>query len=470
MSNNGGKSRKEKEVIDQQRKLAALLAKRGSADAKSSSSSAGSRPNSSVSSLLHRKPAVKPSAVTHNPIQKVAPENSQQRPIRPGLKRPTASSASSILAAARAKAAGTNPPKNENAPAGKSVIEIKDSPKLQRKVKAANSTSTSSRLASLVKNVASAAPTDGNDGLTSAAFGSNVLPEDFWRNIRDWDFVSDLANQLIEKDETALTTRKPIPETFISVRHYISLWAPLSLAEARAQLVSELMTSSNQQGSRANLFVPVEVETTWKGGGRKDRSLHTDLIDMDACSVKLKTRERSQGPVHFFANDVFCLIPTECKDTVELLISGKTVKNTESSFKRFCLVGHTEVQRKEVNGLILKVSKRKWAQVGTSSMFLLRIGANITALREFTALCGVETIPLKRYLLGHHLEGSAKSDGSVAVSTAAIIEKEALLKKMGGVQALGKGFTEYAQKKFNPSQLQAISASAHGCKFQLVES
>jgi Rad3-related DNA helicase len=30
------------------------------------------------------------------------------------------------------------------------------------------------------------------------------------------------------------------------------------------------------------------------------------------------------------------------------------------------------------------------------------------------------------------------------------------------VTALGRGFTKYAQKKFNPSQLQAISSSASG--------
>lgn len=488
MSSNGGNassssssSRKEKEVIEQQRKLAALLAKRGSTDTSSHTKSTGSsastimstststsiRPKPPAASLLNRKPAAKPPPGNPKPTQKLAPEDAQKRPIRPGLKRPIASSASSILAAARAKAAGPNPPSNGNPTAGKTVIEIKDSPKLQRKVKSADSTSMSSRLASLVKNVSSSMPVDGNDGLTSAAFGSNVTPEDFWKNIRDWDFVSDLANQVNEKDETALTTRKPIPETFISFRHYISLWAPLCLAETRAQLISELMSSSNQQGSRASLFVPVEVETTWKGGGRKDRSLHTDLIDIDACSVKLNTKERSKGPVQFFANDVFCLIPTECKDTVELLLSGKAVTNTDSSFKRFCLVGHTEVQRKEINGLILKVSKRKWAQVGTASMYLLRIGGNVTSLREFTALCGVETIPLKRFLLGHHLEGGAKTGVPTAAPTASI-HKEALLKKMGGVQALGKGFTEYAQKKFNPSQLQAISASAHGCKFQRV--
>jgi hypothetical protein len=95
-------------------------------------------------------------------------------------------------------------------------------------------------------------------------------------------------------------------------------------------------------------------------------------------------------------------------------------------------------------------------------MFLLRIGGNITALREFTALCRVETIPLKRYLLGSHLENTQKTTSDFQKTTHLSNQKEALLKKMGGVQALGKGFTEYAQRKFNPSQLMAISASAHG--------
>lgn len=40
------------------------------------------------------------------------------------------------------------------------------------------------------------------------------------------------------------------------------------------------------------------------------------------------------------------------------------------------------------------------------------------------------------------------------------MEKEEMLKKMGGTAALGVGFTKYATKKFNPSQLGAISAAS----------
>ena len=72
-------------------------------------------------------------------------------------------------------------------------------------------------------------------------------------------------------------------------------------------------------------------------------------------------------------------------------------------------------------------------------------------------------IPLNRYLLGQHLDEAKQKNSATSSSlpqTAA--QKDLLLQKMGGEQALGKGFTAYAQKKFNPSQLMAISASAQG--------
>jgi hypothetical protein len=66
----------------------------------------------------------------------------------------------------------------------------------------------------------------------------------------------------------------------------------------------------------------------------------------------------------------------------------------------------------------------------------------------------MDNLPLKRYLLGQHLEGGgaaaskAKKEGSAT--------KAQLLSKLGGVTTLGKGFTKDAHQKFNPSQLQVI--------------
>jgi senataxin len=103
-------------------------------------------------------------------------------------------------------------------------------------------------------------------------------------------------------------------------------------------------------------------------------------------------------------------------------------------------------------------------------MYLLRVGGNITALREFTALCNVDMIPLKTYLLGQHIDEvkqnaynkDPRTSSMNSIDLSDPHHKDALLKKMGGVEALGKGFTEYARKKFNPSQLMAISASSQG--------
>jgi len=89
-------------------------------------------------------------------------------------------------------------------------------------------------------------------------------------------------------------------------------------------------------------------------------------------------------------------------------------------------------------------------------MYLVKIGSTVTALREFTALCRMELLPMKRYLLAQHLEyAENRRKLSQHQST------QNLLDQMGGSQALGNGFIEYARAKFNASQLTAIAASAH---------
>jgi senataxin len=373
-----------------------------------------------------------------------------------------------VLAAARAKASAPN--SSEAANPTSSVAAATESPKLKRKIQNSEATK-SSCLANLLVNVASREAASGSDPLSSAAFASNISPDDFWKNLRDWDIVSDLAHQREEReknrgtkqeDQVGSTVKKPIPDTFISFRHYIAAWAPLCLAETRAQLLSDVLTECGHNLRRNPLHL-VDVETTWKGG-KSNRGFHADLnMDNDSCHVILKTNQRgSENKFQFFAHDLCCLIPTQHKDIVERLLRGGQLQNNDDSYRKFGMIGHTEVQRKDLNGLILKVSKRKWAQIGSSQMFLLRIGGNITALREFTALCRVETIPLKRYLLGHHLDKGDKRASVRQATSSHPTQKEVLLKKMGGVEALGKGFTEYAEKKFNPSQLMAISASAQG--------
>jgi hypothetical protein len=488
-------SRKEKDIIEQQRRLAMMMGNKpkppptktkptsniSTAGLNLKAANPSKRPQPSTTSFSKKPPPPPPSQIpskTDNGSSVAPPPGQQKRPTRPGLKRSSSnslsSSAAAVLAAARAKLSGSNDGSTACSGAlvdSKTIDLTADGlPQLKRKTKII---SKSNSLAKLVQNVA-AKPLEDGASLSSAAFSSSISPEDFWKNLRDWDFVSDLANQQKwqssgkagAEESSLIPAKKPLPDTFVSHRHYVAAWAPLCLAETRAQLLSDVLTETAQNSNRRPPLLLVNVETTWKGGSRrKDQGLHMDLMAIDSCNVLIKTKHRGDGgSLQFFPHDVCCLIPVAHKDIVERLLRGGEVKtdNIGDSFKKYAMVGHTEVSRKEVNGLIIKVSKRKWAQLGNAEMYLLKIGGNITSLREFTALCAVETIPLKRYLLGQHLE---ENDIRLAKDRRAPrpeSQKQELLKKMGGVEALGKGFTEYAQNKFNPSQLTAISASAQG--------
>ena len=112
-------------------------------------------------------------------------------------------------------------------------------------------------------------------------------------------------------------------------------------------------------------------------------------------------------------------------------------------------------------------------------MVLLKLKCNITSLREFTALCRMDSIPLLDYILGGKMSSKTKSTTPQTLSrkkaSSTIVEdvfgadpikeekraKKEILSQMGGSSALGKGFAEFASHKFNLSQLGAISASAN---------
>lgn len=277
-------------------------------------------------------------------------------------------------------------------------------------------------------------------------------PEDFWRNLRSWDVPVDYfqQSQQQKQENTSVDTspkRKSIPDTFLNSRHYVAAWAPLCLAECRAQLLQDLT-----QQMTTPIFVDVEITSS----RRRNRTVDvvpwmTDIEETEAY-VKVSPKERV-GNISFMTNDLVLLIQTQQKDIMSHISKG--VIADEVSCSGLALVGHTESSRRELRGLVLKVSKRKWATIGKKEMYLMRIGSNVTALREFTALCSVETLPMKQFLLGQHLENESNRR---KLSRNQPVDQ--LLQQMGGEQ-LGAGFLQYAGRKFNQSQLTAIAASAH---------
>jgi hypothetical protein len=325
-----------------------------------------------IAELMGRKKEVKASSHQPKPVQADQPKPVQaagqtRRQSRPSLKRP---STSSVLEAARAQAAASLPQATKKSSTGSNLAK---SPKLVRKTKSAPSEGKAvvSRLANLVQNAAK----NSLDGDMSSSFATNVSPDDFWKNMREWNFVGDLRRQqqgTSEAEGDTQTLQKPIPDTFINVRHYVAVWGPKVIAEARAQLLSEVATEYGQNLHGRSPLLLVNVETTWKSG-RRGRGLHTDLMDMDSCRVQLSTKGRSD--LHFFCHDICALIPVQNKDAVEMLLRGRQVERMstqsfEDCFSKFGMIGHTEIQKKELDGLILKVSKRKWVSTCPRYTFL----------------------------------------------------------------------------------------------------
>lgn len=428
---------KEAEILEQQRMVAAKIAMRASISSKleQKKPDPSNKQAAIVQSKNQREQVKKLLKQPEDLYEKEKPSSSlaKSQQKRPKLKHKSAGAA---LQAARQRVEGKAVPRP---PTPKSSI---DDSQIKRKT---------TTLGSLIS--ASISTTSSSPPIEAGSYGQ-VEPEDYWRYIRDWDFLTHLLrvsnppkpqNKNGEENETdALFQKKPIPNRFINNRHYIASWAPLCLAEARAQFLSEFMTQNND-------LVPVVVQTNKNGMG-------STLDSMLVVVSQRKAGRRGKGD-GFFANDVCLLVPEKHTDLVQDVLRTKNSKE-ECDWHSYCLVGHTENSRKSLDGLQLKVSKKWWAKLsdGCEEWSLLKIGSNITSLREFTALCRMDMIPLKSCLLGQHLENGAtnSSIGKPGTSTT----KAQLLNKMGGVDALGKGFTKYAQKKFNPSQLGAISASA----------
>ncbi|KAL3807904.1 hypothetical protein ACHAXA_008408, partial [Cyclostephanos tholiformis] len=250
-------------------------------------------------------------------------------------------------------------------------------------------------------------------------------------------------------------------------------------AEARAQLLSEVVGD-----------IPY-----WKGAGRNDRGPVRVMLEpmrkdvhssSDFVGVKVRgvlTESSNYKDRSFIANDIVLLMRDEShfwEAASGTLLQQKKQPQHEQSRQpnRHGIVGYVEYTHRSIEGLTLQVSRDLWSNVGTSEMVLLKLGCNITSLREFTALCRMDSIPLLDYILGSKMTLS-KTVGrpkTSQVESGIHVEypdaandphptddkgaKRDVLSIMGGPSALGKGFVDYASRKFNLSQLAAISSSA----------
>ena len=361
--------------------------------------------------------------------------------------------------------------------------------------------------------------------------------EDFWRAVRSWDFQADIisdmnqrnkatekkdvraliassnssipengdssqitksgnrkkstegisrSNSDEEEDDEEGELSEAIPDTFPNSFEYINVWAPLLLAEMKAQLISEV------QGNKK--FSQIDWSNIPQGCNMRvlcsplmrDVGTATDYVSVQLRMKKKNITVSQDGKNEFLTNDIILLmVPIDLVG--EIARRSLVPAGLEKSSRR-CLVGHVEQSRKSAEGLIVKVSRELWQGIGCNEMYLLNFGSNVTAIREYTSLTRVNSIPILSELLAgsakwsktytsRKLPSSLKQKGflkkaRVSFSDELIVgpfvqpgkskkqEASEHISKLGGVEALGKGWVDYASARFNTSQLEAISAAA----------
>ena len=326
-----------------------------------------------------------------------------------------------------------------------------------------------------------------------------VHPDKYWSELRNWDFVKELNNAMKKDDEHESKKIESgakrsiegfnddknekddsLPDVFESVEQYKALWAPLLINEAKAQLLSDVVASQStpskawvQRDIAKGVIAKVELS-------RSARDHHLSSSEGANSSdqtvvVHIRAGAGIGHPIH--KNDLLLFVHQS--STVKRALQGKVFEDpngeagNETLHKhqqgRFGFVGHAINQRdRSVDGLLVRVAKKYWSQFSAlSEMFIIRIGSNVTAVREFNALSRLDSIPLSKYVLDAKTSNTKQRSNIKPQKTGLLMGKDQSEKTTSTFDPLAAegnslpvGFRIYIKSKMNPSQQQAITASA----------
>ena len=300
----------------------------------------------------------------------------------------------------------------------------------------------------------------------------NVHPDKFWAEMRNWDFLSELNTAMkSSKNDPSLQkgtkrthdeisgadkAKACLPDVFESSVQYKALWAPLLIEEAKAQIMSEVVAAQSSPNTRwihngqiaKGTLVNAEISTS----ARSSSDYEFESSPMEPTVVVRLKRGANMGS-QVYPNDLLLFSPNS--SSVELALRGiafdaESVSSgshlTHMKKGRFGFIGRALNHRSgSVDGLLVRVSQKLWTQFSSlNELFVIKIGSNITAVREFNALMRIEKLPLNEYLLQG--KGNVDQDNQQLKSKA--------------LEELPIGFQAYLKSKANSSQLDAISAAA----------
>jgi len=315
------------------------------------------------------------------------------------------------------------------------------------------------------------------------SYYQHVHPDKYWSTLRNWDFVRELNDAMKQAqhplnnnnrkgkkrpmDEVISeksTTNNTLPDSFDSVDHYKAMWAPMLIEEAKAQLLSEVVSAQSSSASsikdKSRLFMGVVAKIELSRSA-KDLSIQDGSAPIEQTAV-LQIRPIARGArieCGVLPNDLLLFVRD--LSVIEHALRGMALNDNSGpegilgnlSKGRLGFIGQALNRRSEgrsADGMQARVSQKIWNQFSSlDSMLVIRLGSTVTALREWHALVKLHEVPLSNYLL----------DGKVDVECGPYQSTNSDPLSQADNAGLPVGFRIYVKAKMNTSQLQAITAS-----------
>ena len=307
-------------------------------------------------------------------------------------------------------------------------------------------------------------------------------PDKYWHELRTWDFVKALTEAIGKeppsrdesgtkrgRDGEVTRTETALPDSFDSAEQYKALWAQLLIREAKAQILNEVVTAQSSpttawvQGNEIVVGLQAKVEPS--------RSARDSSPNSTDATVVLRLEPTTKGAGFECAvspDDLLLFVPQPA--IVERALRGETIQTSELVGMipkgQLGFVAHAMNHRnRSADGLLARASHKHWNRFSSlNEMLVLRVGSNVTGLREFRALCKVDELPLLKYVL----DGKVSSDDgvptirqdSIAEATVGAQTATAKFDPLAQNSGLPVGFRIAIKSRMNESQLNAITAAA----------
>ena len=262
-----------------------------------------------------------------------------------------------------------------------------------------------------------------------------VHPDKYWSELRSWDFVRALndANTHKKKEterkrplnESAGKNNKEgdkegitdsLPDIFESVAHYKSKWVPLLINEAKAQILSGVLSDQLSEstawfsGTEITMGAAVTVELSRTA---RDHSSSNSLEPTVVIRMQPKIKGAGIGPVS--PNDLLLFVHQP--STIERALRGEATSSCDASswpsktrpYGRLGFVGHAINHRTHsLDGLLARASQNWWRQFSSlDELFVIRIGSNVTGKSPMCLQTNNNTDTPSRKVLWCHIWGIA---------------------------------------------------------------